>query len=177
MNLGAFLKGMLVGGVILSGVIWSQESLVSAQECDGPCPSPSPSPVRTLDLGKDGPNCGQNHFYVNAVARINGVEQAGVEVTFKYKAETVKKKTNLQGRAEADIPFKGDDQVSAEAGGYPSQSVGVDSKAMDNCEPVKTIAVTKMADTGGFLEEYLQLVVLAGVGLFSLGALVYAKTG
>ena len=83
MNLQAFVKGMLIGGVVLYGVILTQGSLVSAQGCDGECDFPEPSPVvKTLDLGKDGPHCGQNHFYVNAVTRINGVEQSGVEVTF-----------------------------------------------------------------------------------------------
>ena len=163
-------KLIVLLSLVALGVVVKVESVL-AQGCDGECDEPVPSPVvKTLDLGKDGPYCGDNHFYVNAVARINGVEQSGVEVTFKYKSETVKKKTNSQGRAEHDMPFKGDDQVSAEAGGYPSQSLGVDSKAMDDCPA----PITKMAETSEMMDQVVKLMLAGGMLLIVAGASIYA---
>jgi len=171
MNVKAFVKGMLIGSILLAGVIRIQESKVMAQECEEGCEQPEPV-VYTLDLGKDGPNCGQNHFYVNAVLRKDGVAQSGVEVTFKYKAETKKATTNVEGRAEADIAFKGDDQVSAEVGGYPSQSMGVDSKGANNCPAVEEV-ITKMAATGGITDQVIKTMIGMGMILMVLGAGFY----
>ena len=166
---------MVIGGAILSGVIYLQDSLVLAQDCpDELCDGPSPSPVvKTLDLGKDGPNCGQNHFYVNAVAKINGVTQKGVEVTFEYKGVRVKKKTDSTGRAETDIEFKGDDQVKAKASGYPSQKMGVSSRRKVNCE--EKVEVTKLAETGMDKEMLVDLSFMLGAAMVGMGVLVYVK--
>lgn len=177
MSVKAFIKGMLIGAVLLAGVILVQNQIVMAQE-DCPaevCSSPSPVPVvKTLDLGKDGPHCGDSHFYVNAVVKKDGVEQVGVEVTFKYKSETLKAKTNKEGRAQLDMPFKGDDKISAKAGGYPSQSIGVSSRGADDC-PVE-VKVTKMAKTGkGVSQDWLTSMILGGGLLALLGVGLYVK--
>ncbi|OGD63037.1 hypothetical protein A2160_05330 [Candidatus Beckwithbacteria bacterium RBG_13_42_9] len=106
----------------------SPETSPNPEPSSSPAASASPNPQagKTSALGKNGPTCENMEFEVTYDAKENGDSRKDVEVTFTYRGETKKAKTDENGRARVFFNYQGEGDLKAEAtDGYPSQSIYV----------------------------------------------------
>jgi len=138
----------------------SPTPVVTPTPSSSPIVTPSPTPVSTPGVGGttddsnqkksklslSGPSCGNTQF--TAIYELTSPDKEEIknkEVTFSYRNQDRKIKTNTDGRAELSFDFNQADSVAAKVDGFPSQSLFVNQPS--NCKTGSVLG-TSTADSG-----------------------------
>jgi hypothetical protein len=129
-------------------------------------------------LSRSGPNCSVRTMYLTMELKENDKKAAAVEVTFRYNGVQKVVKTNNDGYAGTSFEYAGKGEVSAEAGGWPTQRMNVDELICDGSAvlgattdgavggQVLGASTDTLAQTGTYPYEHLallsSLITLAG---------------
>jgi len=168
---------LLLFGALLLGLGLNFSGEVRADDCGGPEQDECPVlDVYEMKAIKDGPHCNLTEFNVKAELSKNGLAESGVEVTFDYKGNVKKARTDNQGKAEVRMNYSSDNQVVVSARNYTSESLNIDSTGWDNCEVVEGGSeIVELADSGLMVDSWVAVLFIGGFLMVSRGWLRYVK--
>ena len=145
-----------------------------------PEPTPTPSEGKRLGIRLGGPFCDNGRFDAAAQVLENGDPVSGVDVEFKYKAETLHATTNSEGWATVGFAWQGEDYLTAKSAYGEDKSL---VRWTESCAGVggpsgEVAGVTTdgqiLAAAGTSEENFFSLVFAFGAILVTIGLRPYA---
>lgn len=152
------------------------------EQCVMPEPTPTPTPngdvlsqLSTLD-----PSCESNDVKASHRVKFNNVDQKGIGVLFRYNGAEQKALTGDDGWANVSFPYTGDGWVDSQPDGLQGAANYITKET--DCDSGEVLGTTTegqvlgaYAETGIVEDVIMSILGLAGVSMFTSGAVLHVK--